>query len=254
MKSALTIAGSDPTGGAGLQADLKVFRAFGVHGLSIPAALTAQNTSGVGEIYSLERDFFLKEMDILLEDIRPDALKTGMVYSVWAVDIIAEKIREHSLSNLVVDPVTVSSTGTSLVDDRTLDRIKDALFPLARVITPNIYEASVFTGVNIEGGKDMKEAARRLKEMGPEVVVITGGHLERFTLDIYYDGKDFHDLEASKIPGEYHGTGCAFSAAITACLASGHAPLESVRKAKEFVTEAIRKAYHPGRGMGLLYL
>ncbi len=254
MKSALTIAGSDPTGGAGLQADLKVFRAFGVHGLSIPAALTAQNTSGVGEIYSLERDFFLKEMDILLEDIRPDALKTGMVYSVWAVDIIAEKIREHSLSNLVVDPVTVSSTGTSLVDDGTLDRIKDALFPRARVITPNIYEASVFTGVNIEDEKDMKEAARRLKEMGPEVVVITGGHLERFTLDIYYDGKDFHDLKASKIPGEYHGTGCAFSAAITACLASGHAPLESVRKAKEFVTEAIRKAYHPGRGMGLLYL
>jgi hydroxymethylpyrimidine/phosphomethylpyrimidine kinase len=254
MKSALTIAGSDPTGGAGFQADLKVFRAFGVHGLSIPAALTAQNTSGIGRIFPVERDFFRVQMDELLGDIRPDALKTGMLYSVWAVEVVAEMMREHSLVNLVVDPVTVSSSGTGLVDDGTLDMIRDTLFPLARVITPNIYEASVFTGLNIEDEKEMKEAALRLKEMGPEVVVITGGHLERVTLDLYYDGNVFHDLEASKFPGEYHGTGCAFSAAITACLASGHTPLESARKAKEFVTEAIRKAYHLGRGMGLLYL
>ena len=254
MKSALTIAGSDPTGGAGFQADLKVFRAFGVHGLSIPAALTAQNTSGIGRIFPVERDFFRAQMDELLGDMRPDALKTGMLYSVWAVEAVAGMIREHSLANLVVDPVAVSSSGTGLVDDGTLDMIRDTLFPLARVITPNIYEASVFTGLNIEDETDMKEAALRLKEMGPEVVVVTGGHLERVTLDLYYDGNVFHDLEASKLPGEYHGTGCAFSAAITACLASGHTPLESARKAKEFVTEAIRKAYHLGRGMGLLYL
>jgi hydroxymethylpyrimidine/phosphomethylpyrimidine kinase len=254
MKSALTIAGSDPTGGAGFQADLKVFRAFGIHGLSVPAALTAQNTSGIERIFPVERDFFLVQLEELLGDIRPDALKTGMVYSAWAVEVIAEKIKEHSLTNLVVDPVTVSSSGTSLVDDGTLDRVRDKLFPLARVITPNIYEASVFTGLNIEDKKDMKEAALRLKGMGPETVVITGGHLEKFTLDLYYGENAFHDLEASKIPGEYHGTGCAFSAAITACLASGHAPLESVRKAKEFVTEAIRNAYHLGRGMGLLHL
>lgn len=254
MKSALTIAGSDPTGGAGFQADLKVFRAFGVHGLSIPAALTAQNTSGIGRIFPVERDFFRMQMDELLGDIQPDALKTGMLYSVWAVEVIAEKIKECSLTNLVVDPVTVSSSGTSLVEEGTLDRLRDKLFPMARVITPNIYEASVFTGMNVEDEKDMKEAALKLKKMGPEVVVVTGGHLERFTLDLYYDGNDFHALETSRIPGEYHGTGCAFSAAITACLASGHDPLESFRKAKEFVTEAIRKAYHLGRGMGLLHL
>jgi hydroxymethylpyrimidine/phosphomethylpyrimidine kinase len=222
--------------------------------LSIPAALTAQNTSGIGRIFPVERDFFRVQMDELLGDIRPDALKTGMLYSVWAVEVVAGMIREHSLANLVVDPVTVSSSGTGLVDDGTLDMMRDTLFPLARVITPNIYEASVFTGLNIEDEKEMKEAALRLKEMGPEVVVITGGHLERVTLDLYYDGNVFHDLEASKLPGEYHGTGCAFSAAITACLASGHTPLESARKAKEFVTEAIRKAYHLGGGMGLLYL
>jgi hydroxymethylpyrimidine/phosphomethylpyrimidine kinase len=254
MRSALTIAGSDPTGGAGFQADLKVFRAFGVHGLSVPAVLTAQNTSGVKRIFPVERDFFLGEMEVLLADIRPDALKTGMLYSAMAVEAVAKVIKEYSLTNLVVDPVTVSSTGTSLVDEGALDNIRDMLFPLSRVITPNIYEASVFTGVNIEDEKDMKQAALRLKEMGPEVVVITGGHLERLTLDLYYDGTDVHELEASKIPGEYHGTGCAFSAAITACLASGHAPLESARKAKEFVTQAIRKAYHLGKGLGLLHL
>lgn len=254
MKSVLTIAGSDPTGGAGFQADLKVFRAFGIHGLSVPSVLTAQNTSGIGGISPVDRDFLRVQMNELLRDVRPDASKTGMLYSTWAVDVVAEMIGEHSLENLVVDPVTVSSSGTSLVGDGTLDRIRDVLFPLARVITPNIYEASVYIGMNIENESDMRDAAMRLKELGTEVVVITGGHLERITLDLYFDGSDFHHLEASKIPGEYHGTGCAFSAAIAANLALGLAPLESVRRAKEFVTEAIRKAYHLGRGMGLLNL
>ena len=254
MKSVLTIAGSDPTGGAGLQADLKVFRAFGVHGLSVPASLTAQNTQGVGQVLPLERDFFVRQLDLLIDDIRPDALKTGMLYSTWAVEEVAERVRKYSLKNIVVDPVTVSSTGTSLVDQGALDTMRDVLFPLSRVITPNIYEASVLTGMNIEDEKDMETAARKLKEMGPETVVITGGHLQRQTLDLFYDGTGFHGLEASKIQGEYHGTGCAFSAALAASLAAGHTPLESVRKAKEFVTEAIRRAYHLGRGMGLLNL
>jgi len=122
------------------------------------------------------------------------------------------------------------------------------------VITPNIYEASVFTGVNIEDKNDMMRAAVGLKGMGPEVVIVSGGHLERLSLDLVYDGTDFHELEASKIQGEYHGTGCAFSAAITACLALGHTPLESAKRAKEFVTEGIRRAYHLGKGLGLLHL
>ena len=252
MKSVLTIAGSDPTGGAGLQADLKVFRAFGVHGLSVPAALTAQNTSGVGRLLSVDRDFFLAQIDLLLDDITPDAMKTGMLYSKWTVETVAGRIRTHSLNNLVVDPVSVSSSGTSLVEEGTLDKLRDLLFPLARVITPNIYEASVLTGMHVEDEKDMEKAARRLKDAGPEVVVITGGHLERLTLDLYFDGNTFHRLEGSKIKGEYHGTGCAFSAAIAACLSLGHTPLESVRRAKEFVTEAIKKSYHLGKGMGLL--
>lgn len=254
MKSVLTIAGSDPTGGAGLQADLKVFRALGVHGLSIPAALTAQSTSGVKRLYPVDEDFFFTQIDVLLEDIRPDALKTGMLYSAWAVEAVSSRVRDYSLQNLVVDPVTVSSTGTGLAEDGTLDKIKDMLFPLASVVTPNIYEASVLAGMNIEDEEDMEKAAAKLKEMGSGVVIITGGHLENLTLDLYYDGNNFHRFEAPKIKGEYHGTGCAFSAAIAASLALGHTPLESTRKAKEFVTEAIRKAYHPGKGMGLLYL
>jgi len=254
MRSALTIAGSDPTGGAGFQADLKVFRAFGVHGLAVLAALTAQNTTGVEGILPVERDFFLREMEVLLTDVRPDALKTGMLYSPGAVEVVAEMIRTYSLSHLVVDPVTVSSTGVSLVDEGTLDNIRDMLFPLSDVITPNIYEASVFSGLNIDDEEGMKESAVRLKEMGPKVVIITGGHLERLTLDLYFDGSGFYELEASKIQGEYHGTGCAFSAAITANLALGHPSLEAAKRAKDFVTEAIRKAYHLGRGLRLLHL
>jgi hydroxymethylpyrimidine/phosphomethylpyrimidine kinase len=251
MKTALTIAGSDPTGGAGLQADLKVFRAFGIHGLSITSAITAQNTERVDSILPVEKDALEKQLRVLLSDIKPDALKTGMLYSRWAADVLAEIFREYSLQNLVIDPVTVSSSGMSLADDGTLDSIRENLFPLSKIITPNIYEAAVLTGIMIEDRNGMEEAAKVLKGMGADVVVITGGHLEGIALDLYYDG-EFHVIEGEKIKGEYHGTGCAFSAALTALLALGHSPLESVRKAKEFVNGAIRKAYHLGRGMGLL--
>jgi hydroxymethylpyrimidine/phosphomethylpyrimidine kinase len=253
VKIALTIAGSDPTGGAGLQADLKVFRSFGVHGLSAASAITAQNTAGVDSIFPVEKNALERQLRTLLSDIRPDALKAGMLYSRWAVDSIAEILKEFSLKNLVLDPVTVSSSGISLVDEGTLDAVRENLFTLSKVITPNIYEAAVLTGIMIEDRNSMEEAARELKKMGPDVVVITGGHLEETALDLYYDG-GFHSIEGEKIKGEYHGTGCAFSAAVTALLALGHTPLESVRKAKEFVNNAIRKAFHPGRGMGLLNL
>jgi len=223
MKTALTIAGSDPTGGAGLQADLKVFRSFKVHGLSVVSAITAQNTEDVDSVFPVEQDSFRKQLHTILSDIRPDAIKMGMLYSSWAVEIVEEIIKGYSLSNFVIDPVTVSSSGISLVAEGTLDALREKLFPLSKVITPNIYE-----------------------------VVITGGHLKAMALDLYYDG-DFHYIKSKKIEGEYHGTGCAFSSAITASLALGNTPLESVRKAKEFIVRAIKKAYHPGKGMGLLF-
>ena len=253
MKTALTIAGSDPTGGAGLQLDLKVFKSFGVHGLSVVAALTAQDTQGVDSIFPVDRDTLEKQLRVLLSDIKPDALKIGMLFSGWAVEVIADMLEKSALRNLVIDPVTVSSSGTSLVDEGTLDSIREDLFPLSRMITPNIYEASVLTGVMIEDRGGMEKAAQILKEMGPEVVLITGGHLDEIAVDLYYDG-EFHSVEGHKIKGEYHGTGCAFSAAVTACLALGNSPLESARKAKEFIHNAIMKAYHPGKGMGLLHV
>jgi hydroxymethylpyrimidine/phosphomethylpyrimidine kinase len=254
MKTALTIAGSDPTGGAGLQADLKVFRAFGVHGLSVPAALTAQNTGGVDYIEPVEGSMLRRQLDFLLADIRPDAMKTGMLFTTYAVEISADAVKRYSLPNLVVDPVTVSSSGASLVEEGALDAVRNMLFPLSRVITPNIYEASLFTGINIESDPEMERAARALKKLGPGAVIITGGHLEERTVDLFYDGSGFQRLEGEKIEGDYHGTGCAFSAAIAALLGLGHSPLEAARRAKEFMREAIRKAYHPGRGMGLLML
>ncbi|MEW6586507.1 MAG: bifunctional hydroxymethylpyrimidine kinase/phosphomethylpyrimidine kinase [Nitrospirota bacterium] len=251
LKTALTIAGSDPTGGAGLQADLKVFKAFGLHGLSVVAAITAQNTVGVNSILPVDGENIGAQLDTLLSDIKPDAVKIGMLYSVHAVEIVADYIKKYSLQNVVVDPVTVSSSGTSLVEDGTLDAAKERLFSLSKVVTPNVYEAHVLSGRPIEDRHGMRDAAEVLKNAGPEVVVITGGHLHDRAIDLYYDGA-FHEIESEKIEGEYHGTGCVFSSAIAALLALGHDPLDAARKAKDFVQNAIKNAYHPGKGMGIL--
>lgn len=253
MKTALTIAGSDPTGGAGLQADLKVFRSFDVHGLSVVSAITAQNTVGVEAVFPVDRKTLERQLRVLLTDISPDAVKIGMLYSTWSAEIIAELFSEKDTMNIVIDPVTVSSSGTSLVDEGALDLIRTRLFPLARVVTPNIYEASVLTGIMIAEQKGMENAAQSLKSMGPEVIVITGGHFEGQAMDLYFDGT-FHVIEGEKIRGDFHGTGCAFSSAVTALLALNHSPLDSVQKAKEFVRSAIKKASFLGRGMGLLNL
>lgn len=254
MKIALTIAGSDPSGGAGLQADLKVFKSFGVYGLSVPSVLTAQSTTGVTDIYEISTSLFSLQIDTILKDILPNALKTGMLYSPETVRIVAEKVKEYSLTNLVVDPVTVSSTGISLVQDKTLNTMGDYLFPLSIVITPNIYEAAVFTGMRINNEDDMKEAAKRLKKLGPKAVIVTGGHLEETAIDVLWDGKEFFILKSGRAEGEYHGTGCAFSAAITACLALGFDIRESALKAKRLIEDAIKSAVSIGSGMKLLNL
>jgi hydroxymethylpyrimidine/phosphomethylpyrimidine kinase len=254
VKSVLTIAGSDPTGGAGFQADLKVFRSFGLHGLSLPTVLTAQDTRGVGAICPLERVFFQEQLELLLQDMDPEAAKAGMLYSPWVVELVAAEIRKGRIRNMVVDPVTVSSSGRSLVAEGTPDLVRRLLFPLARVVTPNISEASLYTGVAIKDEGGMQEAAAVLKEMGPEVVVITGGHLEGRAVDVYYDGKRFHSMESAKVSGEFHGTGCAFSSAVAAALALGDDPLQAARRAKTFVSDAILRSYRLGRGMRLLSL
>jgi len=225
---------------------------MGVYGYSIPSALTAQNTKGVDDMQAVDETFFGRELNVLLSDVRPDALKTGMLYTVGIIETVVDAVKQHGLPNLVVDPVTVSSSGMKLVEEGALEVMRDGLFPRARMITPNIYEASLFTGLKVETPEDMEEAARALRDMGPDVVVVTGGHLQDLAVDIYHDGTGLHRVEARKISGEYHGTGCAFSAAITAGLAQGHAPIEAVRRAKEFIHESIKHAFHPGGGMGLM--
>jgi hydroxymethylpyrimidine/phosphomethylpyrimidine kinase len=257
MKTVLAIAGSDPTGGAGLQADIRVFNHFGVYGLSAVSALTAQNSYEVSGILKVDGKFLEKQLNTLINDIRPDAIKTGMLFSIDAVKAVAKIIKGYELENLVIDPVTISSTGMSLMENGVLDALKEELFPLAKVITPNIYEAFAISGINIMDEKDMERAAEELKNFGPETVIITGGHFEEVrsdgeTLDLIYDGEKFHRIRGKKIKGKYHGTGCAFSAAITACLSKGMSVLEAAKKAKEFVNIAIKNAYNIGKGMRLL--
>ncbi|MFA5353662.1 MAG: bifunctional hydroxymethylpyrimidine kinase/phosphomethylpyrimidine kinase [Thermodesulfovibrionales bacterium] len=254
---ALTIAGSDPSGGAGLQADIRVFARCGVYGLSAVSALTAQNSFEVKDILPVEGRFIEEQLNTIISDIRPDALKTGMLFSGDCISAVAKIVKGFELENLVIDPVTVSSTGRSLLEDSALNLLVRELFPLARVITPNIYEASAISGVTIEDEKGMEAAAMRLKELGPEAVIITGGHFPGTargaeTLELIWDGNSFHRIRGKKMPGEYHGTGCAYSAALTAGLAKGVSFFESAKRAKEFVDSAIHHAYRIGKGMSLL--
>jgi hydroxymethylpyrimidine/phosphomethylpyrimidine kinase len=254
MKTALTIAGSDPSGGAGLQADLRVFNRLGLHGLSVVTSLTAQNTCGVDAVLRIDAAFIEAQLTTLLKDIRPDALKTGMVYSMDAVSVIAHIVKEFGLENLVIDPVTISSSGRRLMEEDAFELLREQLLPLARVITPNISEAAALSGIPVTDEKDMEKAAILLKKMGPEVVIVTGGHLEDETLDLVYDGSAFHRLRAKKEKGEYHGTGCAYSAALAAFLATGSSPVMAAEKAGAFVHEAILKARAIGKGMKILHV
>jgi hydroxymethylpyrimidine/phosphomethylpyrimidine kinase len=252
-KTALTIAGSDPTGGAGFQADLRTFHSMGVYGLSVPAVLTAQNSQGVHCMHELTADFVSEQMDVLLRDIVPHAVKTGMLYSFDIVQVIAGKVREYSLDKLVIDPVTVSSTGVMLIEEKGMEIVRKDLFPLAKVITPNIYEAGIFTGTEIENAEDMKSAAIKLKGFGPETVIITGGHLADKAMDMLFDGEEFIFIENDRLEGEFHGTGCVFSASLTAGLALGHTVKEAFIEAKDFTYSAMKSAISVGRGMKLLY-
>ncbi len=259
MKTALTIAGSDPTSGAGAQLDIRVFQRIGVHGLSVLTSITAQNTVAVKSIYPVEPDAVREQLEVLLEDVRVEALKTGMLYSSSIVAVVSGTLKKYGIKKVVVDPVMVSSSGKPLLKEGTVEKMIKVLFPLTTIITPNIYEASLLSGINIEGIDALHDAAGKIKSLGPEVVIITGGHFSapsrerRDTVtDLYYDGTEFHRIESERLTGEYHGTGCAFSSALTAYLALGKSALEASRKAKEFTVDALKKAYHIGSGMGIL--
>ncbi|MGH9197646.1 MAG: bifunctional hydroxymethylpyrimidine kinase/phosphomethylpyrimidine kinase, partial [Acidimicrobiia bacterium] len=248
---ALTIAGSDSGGGAGIQADLKTFLALGVHGMSAIVALTAQNTTGVSAIHEVPSAFVHEQIKQVVTDIGVDAAKTGMLANGEIVTTVAEAVSEFSIPNLVVDPVFVSKSRDVLLATEAVDALTNKLFPLATVITPNLYETSALLDREVVALEDMREAAKKLHEFGPKFVLVKGGHLEGEATDVLYDGDSIVEIPGEPFDSPHkHGTGCTLAAATAAFLARGETVLDSVVKAKEFVTGAIRYGLAIGKGYG----
>jgi hydroxymethylpyrimidine/phosphomethylpyrimidine kinase len=252
MKSivkALTIAGSDCGAGAGIQADLKTFAALGVYGTSVLTAITAQNTVAVTKILELDPGMVAAQIDAIADDIGATATKTGMLANSRIIEIVAKKIREHELKNLVVDPVMVAKSGDMLLRKDAVEALRSRLLPLALVVTPNIPEAEALTGMRISSARDIELAALRLIEMGARSAVIKGGHRKGPAVDVFYDGSHFHEFRSRRVRTRHtHGTGCTFSAAIAAHLARGEDVRFAVARAKQFTTEAIRHGFAIGAG------
>jgi len=251
MQKALTIAGSDSGGGAGIQADLKTFAALGVYGMSALTAITAQNTVGVQGVYELPAGFVGLQIDSVVSDIGVDAVKTGMLANAEIIAVVAAKVEEHDLPNLVVDPVMVAKSGDPLLREDARDALISLLLPLAVVVTPNLHEARVLTGLTIENPEGMRKAAAAIHELGTRYVVVKGGHLPGESVDVLFDGREFTLFRSPRIETRNtHGTGCTFASAIAAGLARGQGVVEAVGAAKEFITVALRHSLDLGQGHG----
>lgn len=253
MKKALTIAGSDSSGGAGIQADLKTFAAQGVFGMSVLTAITAQNTIGVQGVFEIPPDFIARQIDSIAGDIGVDVVKTGMLSSSSVISIVASKIREHKLLPVVVDPVMVAKGGGSLLHESAMGALIKELLPLADVVTPNLHEANILCGLEIKNFDEMKEAARLIHKMGPRNVIIKGGHLpkESDAIDILFDGESFQEFHSARIQTKNdHGTGCTFASAIAANLARQMSVTEAVKNAKEYLTNILRASIDLNIGHG----
>lgn len=256
MRVALTIAGSDSGGGAGIQADLKTFAAHGVFGTSVVTAITAQNTRGVSAVEPLSPPIVVAQIDAVADDLRPDATKIGMLANDAIIRAVADALRRWALPHVVLDPVMVAKGGDHLLAPDAVDALRNVLIPLADVLTPNVPEAEVLTGLTIRSVDDQHEACRRLLVFGARSVVVKGGHLAGAgvrAVDVWSDGHRTETLAADHIDTRHtHGTGCTFSSAIAAGLALGLPVETAVRAAKDYVTGAIRHAPGLGRGHGPL--
>jgi hydroxymethylpyrimidine/phosphomethylpyrimidine kinase len=249
---ALTVAGSDSGGGAGIQADLKTFAALGVYGASAITAITAQNTVGVRAIHEVPVDIVAAQIDAVLEDIGADAAKTGMLSSAPIIEVVADRLRFHGIRNLVVDPVMVAKSGDRLLREDAVAALRDVLLPLAAVVTPNAPEATVLSGVRVVDAGSAREAARRIAELGPRMVVVKGGHLDGpRSDDLVWDGRRFEVLTGRRVVTRHtHGTGCTFSSAIAAYLARGLDPFDAAREARTYLQGAIEHSEPLGSGHG----
>jgi len=254
VAKALTIAGSDSGGGAGIQADLKTFQELRVYGMSALTAVTAQNTWGVQGIYPLPVEAVLQQLDSIYVDLAPDAVKTGMLFSGEIIHAVADKLRQYSCPKLVVDPVMIAKGGAALLREEAIRAMREALLPLALVVTPNIPEAEALSGIAIAGAEGRKEAARRIAALGANYVLIKGGHAEQESsevIDLLFDGRDFSEFAGPRTRTAHtHGTGCTFAAALTAGLAGGKSVADAAHLAKAFITAAIEDGLGIGGGHG----
>ena len=248
---ALTIAGSDSGGGAGIQADLKTFAALGVHGTSAITAITAQNTVGVTDILELPASLVVAQISAVVQDMGVQAAKTGMLSSSAIIEAVAEAVARHGIDRLVVDPVMVAKGGARLLREDAVEALRDRLLPLAAVITPNLPEVEVLLGRSVRSLAERRQAARDLVAMGARAAVVKGGHAETDVTDVYWDGHRLAELEGERVStANTHGSGCVFSAAIAAGLAKGLDPLTAARAAKVYIQGAIAHALEIGHGHG----
>ncbi len=247
---ALTIAGSDSGGGAGIQADLKTFHHFGVYGTSALTLITAQNTLGVREVQLLRPELVAKQIEAVAGDFELCAAKTGALGSEEIIEAVAASVSEHAIPNLVVDPVMISKHGDRLLANGAVDALQHLLLPRAALVTPNLHEAAKLLGRPVESEDQMRDAARSVHDLGAAAVLVKGGQLPgEEAVDLFYDGAEFVRLAAPRIDTPHtHGTGCTYSAAITALLARGETLVDAVRQAKDFISRAIASA--PGLGHG----
>lgn len=251
MKTALTIAGSDCSGGAGIQADIKTMTMNGVYAMSAITALTAQNTTGVTGIMEVEPEFLEKQLDMVFEDIRPDAVKIGMVSSEELIDAISRKLEEYRAEHVVVDPVMVATSGAALLKPEAVNALTEKLLPAAEVITPNIPEAEILSGMKIEDEEGMCRAAEMISEKYSCAVLLKGGHNINDANDLLYSDGNLTWFRGKRIDNSNtHGTGCTLSSAIAANLAKGFSLEESVRRAKEYISGALSAMLDLGKGSG----
>ncbi len=251
MKTALTIAGSDSSGGAGIQADLKTMTANGVYAMSAITALTAQNTTGVQGIFEVSPEFLKQQLDSVFTDIRPDAVKIGMVSSAGLIRAIAEKLKEYKAENIVVDPVMVATSGAKLISDDAIGTLKECLFPLAAVLTPNIPEGAVLSGMEITTADEMVEAAKKISETYHCAVLLKGGHQLNDANDLLYRDGGYRWFNGRRIDNpNTHGTGCTLSSAIASNLAKGYDLDTAVEQAKAYISGALAAMLDLGAGSG----
>jgi len=251
MHTALTIAGSDPSGGAGIQGDLKTFHAHGTYGMAVLTALTVQNTQGVFDVFDVPPEFISRQLKAVLDDMPVGAAKTGMLSVTPTIEAITDVLSRQRPPFVVVDPVMVSASGHALLEDEAISAMVELLFPLADLITPNVPEAERLTGMHIEGPDQMRGAAMKLRELGCKAVLIKGGHLEgRQVVDLLYSDGAFHEFSDPRIQTQHtHGTGCAVAAGIAAQLSRGARLTEAVSRARAFVRRAIERAVTLGHGV-----